>query len=196
MLEIAHKTRRKHEMMKKLILANKFITKFKHQYQKLYSTPPWHGAHTCKVLRKYSNEFSSYNAKTKRDGHDRWMGAFQYLPSRAFGATGDNNELDISVTNAPHSCLKSTTTPAHIWGSRWGLTSRNQGGGSHLGIKVGVDKKDASLFMLYYLQFQDPRKIFPNKISCHTASHHHTAWKLWADTLHQRRDVYMSEIKN
>ena len=39
-----------------------------HQYQKLYSTPPSLGAHTCKVSRKYSNAFLSYSAKTKRDG--------------------------------------------------------------------------------------------------------------------------------
>ena len=39
-----------------------------HQYQKLYSTPPWLGACTCKVSRKYSNAFLSYSAKTKRDG--------------------------------------------------------------------------------------------------------------------------------
>ena len=38
-----------------------------HQYQKLYSTPPWHGARTCKVSRKYINAFLSYSAKTKRD---------------------------------------------------------------------------------------------------------------------------------
>ena len=38
-----------------------------HQYQKLYSTPPWHGAHTCEVSRKDINAFSSYSAKTKRD---------------------------------------------------------------------------------------------------------------------------------
>ena len=38
------------------------------QYQKLYSTPPWHGARTCKVSRKYSNAFLSYSAKTKHDG--------------------------------------------------------------------------------------------------------------------------------
>ena len=38
-----------------------------HQYQKLYSTPPWHGAHTCKVSRTYINVFLSYSAKTKRD---------------------------------------------------------------------------------------------------------------------------------
>ena len=35
---------------------------------------PWHGAHTYKVSRKYSNAFLSYSAKTKRDGQtDRWM---------------------------------------------------------------------------------------------------------------------------
>ena len=40
-----------------------------HQYQKLYSTPPWHGARTCKVSRKYIHACSSYSVKTKRDGH-------------------------------------------------------------------------------------------------------------------------------
>ena len=58
-------------------------------YQKLYSTPPCHGACTCKVSRKYINAFSSYSAKTKRDGQtDGWTdgrGPLQYLPSRAFG---------------------------------------------------------------------------------------------------------------
>ena len=39
-----------------------------HQYQKLYSTLPWHGARTCKVSSKYINAFSSYSAKTKHDG--------------------------------------------------------------------------------------------------------------------------------
>ena len=54
-----------------------------HQYQKLYSTLPWHGAHNCKISRKNFNAFSSYIAKTD------WRTAFQYLPSRAFGAAGD-----------------------------------------------------------------------------------------------------------
>ena len=57
---------------------------------KLYSTPPCNGARTCKVLRKYINAFSSYSAKTKRDGQTDGRGALQYLPSRAFGAAGDN----------------------------------------------------------------------------------------------------------
>ena len=53
----------------------------------------WHGAHTCKVSRKYINVFSSYSAKTKRDGQtdrraDR-QGHFNI--SRAFGAAGDKN---------------------------------------------------------------------------------------------------------
>ena len=39
-----------------------------HQYQKLYSTPPWLGARACKVSRKSINAFLSYSAKTKRDG--------------------------------------------------------------------------------------------------------------------------------
>ena len=47
-----------------------------------------------KVSRKYINAFLSYSAKTKRDGRtDRQTdrrGALQYLPSRAFGAAGDN----------------------------------------------------------------------------------------------------------
>ena len=67
-----------------------------HQYQKLYSTPPWLGARTWKVSRKYSNAFLSYSAKTKRDGQtdgqtDRQTdrrGALQYLPSRAYGTGG------------------------------------------------------------------------------------------------------------
>ena len=66
-----------------------------HQYQKLYSTPPWHGARTCKVSRKYINAFFSYCAKTKRDGQTDGRtdgrGALQYLPSRAFGTAGDKN---------------------------------------------------------------------------------------------------------
>ena len=72
-----------------------------HQYQKLYSTPPWLGARTCKVSRKCITAFLSYSAKTKRDGQtdgqtdrqtDRQTGGgvLQYLPSRAFGAAGDN----------------------------------------------------------------------------------------------------------
>ena len=47
--------------------AYKIQTTF-HQYQKLYSTPPWHGARTCKISRKYINAFLSYSVKTKRDG--------------------------------------------------------------------------------------------------------------------------------
>ena len=51
-----------------------------------------------KVLRKYINAFSSYSAKTKRDGQTDGHtdgrggggGALQYLPSRAFIAAGDN----------------------------------------------------------------------------------------------------------
>ena len=61
---------------------NKIQTK-SHQFQKLYSTPPWHGACTCKVSRKYNNAFLSYSAKTKRDGRtetDKQMGAFHDLP--------------------------------------------------------------------------------------------------------------------
>ena len=72
--------------------SSKIQTTF-HQYQKLYSTPPWLGAHTCKVLRKCSNAFLSYSAKTKRDGRIDGRGALQYLPSpglrrrREIGAT-------------------------------------------------------------------------------------------------------------
>ena len=52
-----------------------------HQYQKLYSTPPWLGAHTCKVSRKYSHAFLSYSAKTKRDGRtDGQMGGVAISP--------------------------------------------------------------------------------------------------------------------
>ena len=54
---------------------------------------------TCKVLKKYINAFLSYSAKTKRDGQmDGWTdrrGALQYLPSRAFGAAGDNKNLKL-----------------------------------------------------------------------------------------------------
>ena len=44
-------------------------------------------------FEKYINAFSSYSAKTKRDGRtDRREGggALQYLPPRAYGAAGDN----------------------------------------------------------------------------------------------------------
>ena len=63
------------------------------------ATPPWHGARTCKVSRKYINAFLSCSAKTKRDGQtdgrtDR-RGALQYLPSRAFGTAGDNKHTYI-----------------------------------------------------------------------------------------------------
>ena len=52
-----------------------------HQYQTLYSTPPWLDAHTSKVSRKYSNAFWSYSAKTKRDGQtDRRTGGVAISP--------------------------------------------------------------------------------------------------------------------
>ena len=80
-----------------------------HQYQKLYSTPPWLCARTCKVSRKCINAFSSYSAKTKRDGQtdrqdrrtDRQTdgGALQYLPSRAFCAAGDKAPREIITNN-------------------------------------------------------------------------------------------------
>ena len=80
------------------ILQINFFFKFKQHpiNNKNYTAqPPWHGAHTCKVSRRYSNAFSSYSAKTKRDGQtDGWtdgQGAFQYLPSWAFGVAGDKN---------------------------------------------------------------------------------------------------------
>ena len=58
---------------------SKIYNKFKQHpiniYNKPYNTPPWHGACTWKILRKYSN--ASLSAKTKRDGQtdgrtDRW----------------------------------------------------------------------------------------------------------------------------
>ena len=67
-----------------------------HQYQKLYSTPPWHGTRTYKVSRKYITAFLSYSAKTKCDGQTDRRGALQYLPSQAFGAAGDNKQNIIS----------------------------------------------------------------------------------------------------
>ena len=67
-----------------------------HQYQKLYSTPPWHGARACKVSRKYLNAFSSYSAKTKRDGQTDGRtdeqtngGRCHISRPRAYGMTGD-----------------------------------------------------------------------------------------------------------
>ena len=104
------------------------------KYQKLYSTPPWHGAHTCKVSRKYINAFFSYSAKTKRDGQtdrqtdiqmDRQTdgpGALQYLPSRAFGAAGDKNwYIDILYVSTPQRVVQLwlwvNTGGFHIWTS-------------------------------------------------------------------------------
>ena len=79
------------------------------QYQKLHSTPPWLGARTCKVLRKYSNAFLSYSAKTKRDGQDRRTdrrGALQYLPSPGPTAqAGDKKQwVDINDEICPRVC--------------------------------------------------------------------------------------------
>ena len=51
-----------------------------HQYQKLYSTPPWHGERTC----KYINAFSSYIAKTKRDGRG-WTARREIINKRPPG---------------------------------------------------------------------------------------------------------------
>ena len=68
---------------------------------KLYSTSPWHGVRTCKHSRNYRNATSSYSTKTKCDGH-RWTDwrtrGFQYLPSRDFGAAGDNNRQEWRVS--------------------------------------------------------------------------------------------------
>ena len=70
-----------------------------HQYKKLHSTPPCHGARTCKVSRKYIKmrfrvtvwKLNMTDGQTDRQTNvqmDGW-GALQYLPSRAFGAVGD-----------------------------------------------------------------------------------------------------------
>ena len=84
MLEIAWNAKKTWNIEKKKFLKFYFFQYLKnsykikttfHQYQKLYSTPPWLGAHTCKVSRKYINAFLSYSAKTKRDGRtDRQTG--------------------------------------------------------------------------------------------------------------------------
>ena len=58
------------------------------QYQKLYSTPPWHGART----RKYINAFSSYSAKTKHDGQ---------TDGRTDGQTGGIAISPVPVPTAP-----------------------------------------------------------------------------------------------
>ena len=64
-------------------------------------------ARTCKVSRKYSDAFSRYSAKTKRDGQiDRQMGAFQHLPPRAFGTVGDNNTYIDRLQNNTHTLIK------------------------------------------------------------------------------------------
>ena len=47
-----------------------------HHYQKLYSTPPWHGARTWKVLRKYRKASLSYIAKMKHEGQTDRHGRF------------------------------------------------------------------------------------------------------------------------
>ena len=77
-----------------------------HQYQKLYSTPPWLGARTCKVSRKYSNAFLSYSAKTKRDG-------------QTDGRT-DGGRCNISRPgpSAPRE-IKITASFYHIWALMW-----------------------------------------------------------------------------
>ena len=107
-LNVGNSIKRKHEILDKICIYFYFFQYFKnsykiqttfHQYQKLYSTPPWHGARICKVTRKYINAFSSYSVKTKRDRQmDRQMdggggggGRWQYLPSWAFGVAGDKN---------------------------------------------------------------------------------------------------------
>ena len=78
-----------------------------HQYQKLYSTPPWHGARTYKVSRKDINVLLSSSAKTKRDGQTDRRGALQYLPSRAFGAAGDKKYeyLMKKITFESYTCI-------------------------------------------------------------------------------------------
>ena len=73
----------------------------------LYSTLPQHGTHTCKVLRKYSNASSSYSTKMKCDRLMDGRGAFQYLPSRAFGMVGDNKRLPVCSAKCP---LKASAT--------------------------------------------------------------------------------------
>ena len=78
-----HEENLKYWKKKKKSIFKKIQTTF-HQYQKLYSTPPGHGAHTCKVSRKYIHVFLSCSAKTKHDGR----GVLQYLPSWAFGTAG------------------------------------------------------------------------------------------------------------
>ena len=109
------KTWRKHEILNKqknIILnffqflknSSKIQTTF-NQYKKLYSTPPWPGAHTCKVLRKYSYAFLSYSSKTKRDGRmdgcTDVQGALQYLPSPGLWRDGRTGGVAISPIPGP-----------------------------------------------------------------------------------------------
>ena len=61
---------------------------------KLYITPPWHGAlpgkcggNTSMRLRVTVRKRNMTDRQT--DGGGGWGGAYQYLPSRAFGAAGD-----------------------------------------------------------------------------------------------------------
>ena len=91
-------------------------TKFKQHfintknYTMYTAHPPWHGARTCKVSRKYINAFSSYSAKTKRDGRiDGRTDVLQYLLSRAFGAAGDNKYIIMYFKISPPALQK-------LWG--------------------------------------------------------------------------------
>ena len=84
-----------HHLKKNQYLKNswKIQTTF-HQYQKLCSTPPWHGVRTCKVSRKYINAFWVTVRKTKRDGQTDGRtgggGRCNISRPRAYGAAGDN----------------------------------------------------------------------------------------------------------
>ena len=55
--------------------------------------------HVPTVSRKYSNAFSSYSAKTKRDGQTDGQGALQYFLSQAFDTAGDN-KTDNEIGNS------------------------------------------------------------------------------------------------
>ena len=62
-----------------------------------YIRPPWHGARTCKVLRKYINAFPSYSAETKRDGRtDGRMGGVAISPVPGPAA---RREIKIELVN-------------------------------------------------------------------------------------------------
>ena len=74
---------------------------------KNYTAHPHDMVHVPAKFREITTKaFLSYSAKTKRDGRtDRQTdrrtdrrGALQYLPSRAFGAGGDNKNLNYSET--------------------------------------------------------------------------------------------------